>query len=249
MTGLLPWPERTGRIVLEEVDSTMSEAARLAPELKQPTWIMALHQSAARGRRGRSWEMPKGNFAASFVFRPAGTAAEAALRSFSAAVALFEALALSVERDRLSLKWPNDVLLDGGKVAGILLESVGTQDQIDWLAIGFGVNLASVPEGVRDASFPPVSLEGAGAGPLDLDELLSRLAQNMATEEGIFAELGFAPIREKWLRHAARLGEVITARTARDEVTGVFETVDPFGQLVLRTPDGQVSIPAADVYF
>ena len=79
MTGLLPWPERTGRIVLEEVDSTMSEAARLAPELKQPTWIVALHQTAARGRRGRTWEMPKGNFAASFVFRPTGTAAEAAL--------------------------------------------------------------------------------------------------------------------------------------------------------------------------
>lgn len=249
MSDPLPWPEDTDRIVLEEVDSTMAEAARLAPDLRRPTWIMAKRQTAARGRRGRGWVNPEGNFAATFVFRPAATAAEAALRSFSTANALFEALALSVERDRLALKWPNDVLLNGGKVAGILLESVGTARAVDWLAIGIGVNLVHAPGGVQDAAFPPVSLEGEGGAPTAPEELLSRLATNMATEEGIFAALGFAPIREKWLRHAARLGEVITARTAREEVTGRFETVDAAGQLVLRTPTGQVSIPAADVFF
>ena len=249
MTDPLPWPEGTDRIVLDVVDSTMAEAARLAPDLKRPAWIMAHRQTAARGRRGRVWENPQGNFAATYLFKPTGNAAFAALRSFSAANALFESLALRIDRDRLSLKWPNDVLLNGGKVAGILLESMGTGDRLDWLAIGVGVNLTHAPGGVRDAAFPPVSLEGEGGAPTDPDELLSSLATNMATEEGILAEFGFAPIREKWLRHAARLGEVITARTARDTFTGTFETVDEAGQLVLRTATGHVSIPAADVYF
>lgn len=250
MSGaLLPWPDGVDRIVLDEVDSTMAEAVRRASTLDRPTWIMARRQTAARGRRGRVWENPDGNFAATFIFRPGGNAASAALRSFMAANALYETLALQVDRDRLSLKWPNDVLLNGGKVAGILLESTGSGGGIDWLSIGIGVNLVHVPSGIRDASFPPVSLVGEGGTPVDADTFLSTLASAIATEEGIFAALGFGPIREKWLRRAARLGEVITARTARDESTGIFDTVDEAGQLVLMTPKGRVAIPAADVYF
>ncbi len=249
MTEPLPWPEKTDRLIYDELDSTMAEAERIAPDLVRPTWIMARHQTAGRGRRGRVWASPEGHFAATFVYRPHGTAAQAALRSFFAANAVYEALAMKVDRDRLSLKWPNDVLLDGGKVAGILLESVGTATAVDWLAIGIGVNLVQAPKDVRDAAFPPIGLEEAGGEPADPDEFLSYLASNMATEERLFAELGFGPIRKNWLRRAARLGEVITARMARDEITGRFETVDEAGQLVLETPKGQVRIPAADVYF
>ncbi|MGI9391243.1 MAG: biotin--[acetyl-CoA-carboxylase] ligase [Boseongicola sp.] len=247
--GLLPWPDETGRVILDEIDSTMAEAARLGPSLDQPTWIMARQQTAARGRRGRSWIEPPGNFAATLVMKPRCSAAQAALRSFMAANALFEALAMKVDRSRLDLKWPNDVLLNGGKVAGILLESSGRGDQVEWLSIGIGVNIESVPGLTEDSDFRPVSLVGEGGEPTDTDEFLSLLASNMATEERIFAELGFAPVREKWLRRAARLGETITARTARDEITGTFETVDETGQLVLTTPNGRTNIPAADVYF
>ena len=84
---------------------------------------------------------------------------------------------------------------------------------------------------------------------MDPDAFLSCLASNIETEERLFDEMGFAPIRENWLRRAARLGEVITARTVRDEFTGRFETVDEAGQLVLQTAKGQVRIPAAEVYF
>lgn len=249
MTEPLPWPEKTDRLIFDELDSTMSEAERIAPDLRRPTWIMAHRQTAARGRRGRVWRSPPGHFAATFVYRPHGTAADAALRSFFAANAVYEALAMCVDRDRLSLKWPNDVLLDGGKVAGILLESVGTAQALDWLAIGVGVNLVSAPTDVRDAAFPPIGLEEAGGTPCDRHEFLSLLASNMATEESLFQRLGFGPIRKNWLRRAARLGEIITARTAREEFTGRFETIDEAGQLVLETPKGQVRIPAADVYF
>ena len=249
MKELLPWPEGTDRIVLDEVDSTMAEAARRAPDLKRPTWIMAMKQTAARGRRGRAWAHPEGHFAATYVFRPTGGPQDAALRSFFASNALFEALALRIERDRLGLKWPNDVLLDGGKVAGILLESTGTAGRTDWLSIGIGVNLKDAPDGVRDPAFPPMGFEASGGQPTTPHELLSFLASNIATEEKLFGEFGFTPIRERWLRHAARLGEVITARTLREEFTGRFETVDELGRLVLATPKGQVRVPAADVYF
>lgn len=227
----------------------MAEAARRAPDLKRPTWIMALKQTAGRGRQGRPWRHPEGHFAATYVFRPLGGPQDAALRSFFAANALYEALALRIDRDRLSLKWPNDVLLDGGKVAGILLESVGTTGRVDWLSVGIGVNLKEAPEDIDDAAFPPVGFEASGGEPTDVYELLSFLASNMETEERLFAEFGFAPIREKWLRRAARLGEVITARTAHEEIIGRFETVDEAGCLVLATPKGQVRVSAADVYF
>ena len=249
MRDPLPWPENTDRIILDEVDSTMAEAARRAPDLMRPTWIMAHRQTAARGRRGRAWGGHDGNFAATYVMRPGGNPASAALRSFMAANALFEALALHIDRTALSLKWPNDVLLNDGKVAGILLESAGRAGQDDWLSIGLGVNLRGVPKGLMRSDFPPVSLEGEGGEAVDTHTLLSELASNIATEERVFAEFGFGPIREDWLEKAARLGEVITARTARDEIIGRFETVDEAGQLVLTTPKGRVTIPAADVYF
>ena len=226
----------------------MAEAARLAPELTRPTWIMAHRQTAAYGRQGRAWQTPEGNLSATLLMRPGGPVAEAALRSFFAANALYEALALYADRTKLGLKWPNDVLLSGGKVAGILLESTGSGQGIDWLAIGVGVNLAQVPQGVRDAAFPPVALADHGRA-AEPEAFLDALAANFATEEAIYAKLGFDVIRDNWLKRAARLGEVITARTSREEITGTFESVDATGNLILRTPKGAQVIPAADVYF
>jgi BirA family biotin operon repressor/biotin-[acetyl-CoA-carboxylase] ligase len=236
------------RIILDETDSTMAEAARLVSDLKRPTWILAHKQTAPYGRRGRAWVNPDGNLSASLVMRPGGSVADAALRSFFMANALYEALALYSDRTKLALKWPNDVLLSGGKVGGILLESTGTAQAVDWLAIGVGVNLKAVPKDVRDAAFPPVALADHGDA-VAPEEFLNALAANFATEEAIFAKLGFEVIRDNWLKRAARLGEVITARTARDEVTGTFESVDAQGNLILRTPKGAQAIAAADVYF
>lgn len=243
----LPWPEGVGLVVLDEVDSTMAEAARRAPDLAGPTWILAQRQTAARGRRGRAWQQPPGNLAATLVYRPWATPRDAAKRSFMAANALFEALALQTDRSHLQLKWPNDVLLNGGKVAGILLESAGRGPLVDWLAIGFGVNLiAAPPEG---GDFRPVSLTGEGGRHVTPRDFLSVLASHFATQEAKLAALGFGRIREDWLRHAARIGEEITARTAQGEVTGIFDTVDLDGNLILITATGPQIIAAADVYF
>ncbi|MBE0413201.1 biotin--[acetyl-CoA-carboxylase] ligase [Yoonia sp.] len=243
------WPDGYARVVLDSVDSTMAEAARRVATIDRPTWIMAHEQTAGRGRRGRAWIAPHGNLNATLVFRPQATPAEAAKRSFMAANALYAALSIYVPSEKLSLKWPNDVLLSGGKVAGILLESSGQGRFVDWLAIGFGVNLAQVPDRVAGAGFPPISLKAAGGWDVEPLDFLATLADAYATQEDKLAHLGFARIRQDWLRHAARLGEVITARTGKQDITGIFDSIDVDGNLVLITGTGPCAISAADVFF
>ncbi|MEL7093036.1 MAG: biotin--[acetyl-CoA-carboxylase] ligase [Pseudomonadota bacterium] len=244
------WPEGYGRRVLAEVDSTLSEAAQLVPELAGPEWILAHRQTAARGRRGRAWAMPEGNFAASLVLPVVGS--DAALRSFVAALALRDAcVAVTGREAAFQLKWPNDVLLNGGKLAGILLESVGQGGDISHVIIGIGVNLARAPKAseVEPGAVPPVSLKQSFGVEITPEHFLDHLAGAYARHEAQFRAYGFAPIRTAWLAHAARLGEVITARTTRDTHQGTFVDVDAQGQLVLETAKGRIGIPAADVYF
>ena len=246
------WPEGYGRRVLVQVDSTNAEAARIAGDLAGPEWILALRQTAARGRRGRAWANPEGNFAATLVMRPSETPDRVALRSFVAALALHDALAAVTGRaEAFTLKWPNDVLLNGGKLAGILLESAGAGGRLSHFAIGIGVNLANAPEAgeVETGALRPVCLRGETGMAVAPAAFLDLLAPAYARLEAQFVAFGFAPIREAWLARAARLGEVITARTGRETHEGTFQTVDEAGNLVLRTAQGRSAIPAADVVF
>ena len=249
---MMSWPEGVGRRVLASTDSTMAEAARVAPDLAGPEWILAREQTAARGRRGRQWVQPKGNFSASLVMRPEGAPGDAALRSFVAALALREALVAATGReDLITLKWPNDVLLNGGKIAGILLESLGTAGGINHLVIGIGVNLlaAPAPAELEAHAVPPVSLKGETGVHVTPEAFLDLLAPAFARYEAQLATYGFGPIRTAWLAHAARLGEVITARTGHEAIIGTFQTVDDDGQLVLETAKGPRRIPAAEIHF
>lgn len=229
----------------------MSEASRRAPTLAGPTWIIAKEQTAAHGRRGRAWSNPKGNFAGTLVLHPKESPEVVSLRSFVAALALFDAcVALTGRAEAFSLKWPNDVLLHGGKLAGILLASAGQGGRLDSLAIGIGVNLKEAPTSaeLEERAVAPTSLQTLGAS-VDPDDFALELAAAYAHWEAQFTTYGFGPIREAWLAKAARLGEAITARTVRDEYTGTFDGIDAAGNLILRTPKGMQAIAAADVYF
>jgi BirA family biotin operon repressor/biotin-[acetyl-CoA-carboxylase] ligase len=246
------WPEGYGRRVLASVDSTNAEAARLASALSGPEWILALEQTAARGRRGRAWANPPGNFAATLVMRPTESPDRVALRSFVAALALYEAVAAAAGRaEGLALKWPNDVLLNGGKLAGILLESAGAGAGLSHFAIGIGVNLVAAPDvaEVEPGAARPVSILSETGVRIDPEAFLGLLAPAYARHEAQFSTYGFAPIRAAWLARAAKLGETIVARTARDTHEGRFETVDEAGNLVLVTARGRIAIAAADVFF
>ncbi|EAQ01823.1 biotin--acetyl-CoA-carboxylase ligase [Pseudooceanicola batsensis HTCC2597] len=246
------WPEGHDRIVLETVDSTLNEAQRrFAGGINRPTWILALAQTAARGRRGRPWSMPPGNFAATLILPTTERPDRIALRSFTTSLALFDACVGATGRtEGLALKWPNDVLLNGGKLAGILLETLQSGGRTAGAAIGIGVNLASAPEvsEVEERALRPVALTGMGASPPP-EDFLELLAQAFDRYETQFRHYGFAPIRTAWLDRAAHLGEVITARTGMSETTGRFETIDETGQLVLSTDGSRRTIAAADIYF
>lgn len=249
---MMEWPQGYGRRILDSVDSTNAEAARIAPNLTGPEWILALRQTQGRGRRGRPWADPGGNLSATLVMRPTETPDKVALRSFLAALALFDACVAATGREDLfSLKWPNDVLLNGGKLAGILLESTGDAKGVSHIAIGIGVNLISVPDTgeLETRSVPPVSIFSETGVRISPQDFLNLLAPCYAKHETTFQTLGFAPIREMWLSRAAKLGEVITARTMRHEITGVFETVDETGNIVLSTPNGRETVPAAEIFF
>ena len=240
------WPAGVGREIHDVLDGTNAEALRRAAFGDVgPCWIMARRQTAARGRRGRVWAMPPGNFAATLLARPPG---QLALRSFVAALGLYDAMVTVTGRPEIfALKWPNDVLLSGGKLAGILLESGAGRA----LAVGIGVNLAAAPaaETLEPGAVSPVSLEGAtgiAVAPEDFLDVLASAVQ--AWEERLQAE-GFAPLRAAWLARAARLGEEITARLPDRALSGRFETVDETGALVLETAEGRVALPAAEIHF
>lgn len=246
------WPRGYGHLPLDTVTSTLDEAARRLPDLTGPTWISARVQTQARGRRGRAWANPAGNFAATLVLPGAGDPARAALRSFVAALALFDAfVALTGRPEALALKWPNDVLLNGGKVAGILLEGLSHQGKYAGLAIGIGVNLAEAPAAgqLEPDALPPVSLAGETGVVISPEDFLEALAPAYAEWEAQFFSYGFAPIRSAWLARAARIGEVITARLPNEAITGTLRTVDEDGQLVLSTPHGTRRIAAGDIFF
>ena len=151
----------------------------------------------------------------------------------------------------LTLKWPNDVLLNGGKVAGILLESTSTGAGVSHLAIGIGVNLIAAPDpGLLEAgALPAVTVLHEAGQRLTPEAFLDLLAPAYARWEAIFVDQGFAPLRHEWLIHAARLGQMIRARTGTTSREGRFETVDATGALILQMPDGPVAITAAEVFF
>jgi len=245
------WPAGVGHIHYKEVTSTLDDARKRAEESLAPTWITATRQTASRGRRGRPWVAPVGNFYGTLI-APCSAPELGALRSFVASLALYDALeAVMGEGPVLALKWPNDVLLNSGKIAGILLEGLAPHGQFGGVAVGIGVNLIAAPglDQVEAGAVPPVSVKGESGVDVTPDAFLRKLAPAFETWDTQLSTYGFAPIRSAWLDRAARLGETVTARLPNEEITGRFETVDENGYLVLNTPKGLRSITAADVFF
>jgi BirA family biotin operon repressor/biotin-[acetyl-CoA-carboxylase] ligase len=229
----------------------MEEARKAAPLQAGATWFTAQRQTAAHGRRGRAWVAPAGNFYGTLAL-PASDPASASLRSFVAALALHDALrAVMGEGPDLALKWPNDVLLNNGKVAGILLESLSSNGRFWGVAVGIGVNLIAAPAmaQVEEGAAYPVSVKGESGVDVTPDAFLAQLAPAFAHWDAQLSNYGFAPVRTAWLGRAARLGDTIIARLPKSTFTGRFETVDENGYLVLNTASGLQKIAAADVYF
>jgi BirA family biotin operon repressor/biotin-[acetyl-CoA-carboxylase] ligase len=225
-------------------DEAKRQAAEGAPE---GTLIVCRRQSAGRGRRGRRWESPPGNLYASLLLRPGRLPPEAAQLAFVAAVALTEALGRWLAPERTRLKWPNDVLVDGAKVAGILAESAsGAGGPVDWLVLGIGVNIESHPTG---PGYDATSLHALGKA-VSAAEVLAALAPALESWYRRWCREGFAPVRGAWLAQAHGLGAQVSARAAAGVVEGIVECLDRDGALIVRRADGgQARIEAGEVLF
>jgi BirA family transcriptional regulator, biotin operon repressor / biotin---[acetyl-CoA-carboxylase] ligase len=231
----------------EAVGSTNAEAlARARTGAPGSLWITAERQTAGRGRRGRTWASEPGNLYATLLLTDPAPAERAAELSFVAALAVHDAvvdLAPSLA-GRLALKWPNDVLVDGAKAAGILLESESVEPLA--VAVGIGVNCAHHPDGT---SYPATDLASAGApvDPADLFAALSRTMLGRLTQWD--RARGFAAIRTDWLERAAGVGGTIRVALPDRDLEGRFETLDSAGHLMLHLSDGGlIAIAAGDVF-
>jgi len=240
------WPSAYSRVQFDELDSTNSEARRLAEKGEQgPLWILAARQTGGRGRRGRVWHGGEGNLAATLLLRPTVPAAVIGQLSFAAALSVAEMVQHFAPGLCIQVKWPNDVLADGSKLAGILLES-GEDAQGRWLAVGIGVNLAGAPPGTE---FPATSLAQLGLAAPTPEEALSVLAARFAHWYDVWMSEGFETLRAAWLARAGGLGKPIRAQLPNAVHEGVFEGVDVHGALLLNQ-QGQVrAISAGEVFF
>ena len=234
----------------DEVGSTNVEALALGEQgAPEGTTVWALRQNAGRGRRGRARVSPQGNLFASFLLRPRVRSGEAALLSFVASLAVAEAVeAMGAGRGPVpGLKWPNDVLLEGRKTSGILLESrTGSDpDRVDFVVAGIGINLAAHPE---DVERPTTSLAAHGVS-VAPGEALGHLARALARTYARWCSEGFEPIRQAWLDRAIGVGEPILVQLAQERFEGVFETLGPDGALMVRLAEGGVRpVHAGDVF-
>lgn len=237
------------KVVLDETDSTNSEARRRA-EAGAPDGlaVVARRQTAGRGRRGRRWESPEGNLYVSLLLRPDRPLAEAALLSFVAAVALGEAVAAMLPPEApIAFKWPNDLLVGGAKCAGMLLESSAAgAGRLDWLIVGVGVNLASHPEGLP---YPATDLAAAGAPAPTPGAALEAFLGRFAHWRDIWSRRGFAPVRRAWLARAAGLGGPVEVRAGNATLCGTFAGLDPEGAMLLESARGRRRVTAGDVFF
>ncbi|GLK81237.1 biotin--[acetyl-CoA-carboxylase] ligase [Methylopila turkensis] len=236
----------------DTVGSTNAEAMGLAREGRGPVWVVARAQTSGRGRRGRAWSTGRGNLAASFGVTLGVPPSTAATLGFVAGLALEQALravapSLGQPTTRPELKWPNDVVVDGAKLAGILLEAdVSTPGRVN-VVVGIGVNVASAPEGLP---YPAASLRGRGDD-ATAEQLFVALTDAFAAWFETWDEgRGFAQVRKGWMARAAGLGSEVSVDLGGRVARGVFEKIDDEGRLVLRAPDGtSVAIAAGEVHF
>ena len=225
----------------DQLGSTNDEALRLAQTgAPNGTIVVARQQTAGRGRHGRRWISPPGNLHVSFLFRTAAfnafTPAHAAQPGFAAALAVAQAIDPICPGCRL--KWPNDVLLAGAKIAGILTEFTG-----DALIIGIGVNVAHTPP---DMPYPVTSLAAHGAttpASTLLTSLIGTLQQRLADWDAH----GFGAVRAAWLERGPAQGSPLTIQAGPHRIDGYFAGLDEDDALLLTTADGGRRVVAGEI--
>lgn len=211
-------------------------------------WVVANAQTEGRGRNGRVWSSPPGNLYASLLLIDPAPPNRAAELGFVAGVALIHALReILCDNRRLAIKWPNDILYDGAKLCGILLESANLPDGRFACVAGIGVNCSSHPQ---DTPYKATDLALIAGQPIAPAKVFEKFSETMAHWLDAWAGegKGFEIIRAEWLSAAAGLGTQISVKRPSQTVEGVFLTIDATGRLILEHSGGQVAVEAGDVF-
>jgi BirA family transcriptional regulator, biotin operon repressor / biotin---[acetyl-CoA-carboxylase] ligase len=234
----------------DQIGSTNSEAMERARAGERgPMWFVTSEQTAGRGRRHRPWIAPRGNLAASVLETIDVPPATAATLGFAAGLAL-EAALRAVSGSTFvgfSLKWPNDVLAGSAKLTGILLEAEAIPGRGLAVVVGMGTNVIAAPEGTPT---PATSLRALGVE-TSAEQLFTALSDSWTECRGIWdGGRGFGEIRRRWLALAAGIGQPVAVHTGQTIVSGIFDTIDDTGCMIVKTSGGdRVPISAGDVHF
>lgn len=232
-------PDGWTLVALDSVGSTNDEAARLAEGgAAEGTIVWAREQTGGRGRRGRHWASPAGNLYSSTVLRPDCLAPRATELGFVASLAVSDIVPPGRE---VRVKWPNDVMVDGGKIAGILLESsIGQGGLVEHVIAGIGVNVALAPQ-LPEMRYPGAALGGS------VEAALEGLAQALARRLADWRHHGFEGVRAAWLAKAGPLGADVDVRLGEELVRGRFAGLDREGALLLDTTAGPRKIVSGEL--
>ncbi|MBV8939405.1 MAG: biotin--[acetyl-CoA-carboxylase] ligase [Alphaproteobacteria bacterium] len=234
-------------LAFDELDSTNEEARRLARSGgSHGAVIWAKRQTAGRGRMEREWESREGNLFVSLLLQPGCDFATAGQLSFVAALAVRDTLLpLLPDTCTIQCKWPNDVLIDGRKVCGILLESFAPAPPNRWVIIGVGVNVDSFP---LEAMFPATSLKDSGVDLISAKIVLARFMHHFSERYGAWVEKGFDGIARQWLKSAWMLKRKVRVLLPQEELAGTFTGLEAGGSLALAMADGRrLVVPAGDM--
>ncbi|NQV48293.1 MAG: biotin--[acetyl-CoA-carboxylase] ligase [Rhodospirillaceae bacterium] len=249
MSDSVKLPSPFKLITFDEIDSTNAEAKRMAADgAPDGTVVWARRQTAGKGRRGREWVSGEGNLFCSLLLRPEGHAARAMQLSFVSALGMADAVNAALPRHcQVHCKWPNDVLVEGRKISGLLLETeTYPLGGMKWLVIGVGLNIASHPENI---DFTATSLTAEGAPEVTVEMMLETFCLRFLAGLVTWKNLGFEPIRKAWLKRACGIGKEITVQLPRETITGEFKTMDEDGALILLHNGAERRITAGDVFF
>lgn len=244
MRNPVPWKIHT----YAQLESTQDYVRSVAEDeefFAEGIVIQALTQTKGRGRHGNEWSSPMGNLYMSALLRPECPAQVAGQLSFVVAVALSAAMdEVLADGHVKTLKWPNDILIDGKKTAGILLESsINKLGMVDHVVVGMGVNIMAAPEGA-------VALQQVSKGPqVPIHPFRDSVLAHLSAHYRHWQTAGFADIREQWLKQAHGLNGPIRVRLADRTDHGTFGGIDPDGALILQQADKEVKISAGEVFF
>jgi BirA family biotin operon repressor/biotin-[acetyl-CoA-carboxylase] ligase len=236
----------------KQIESSNSLAFSLAKshQVNHNHIILTDSQSSGKGRMGRVWDSKVGNLYFSLVLKPQTSIAKSSQISFIAAVAMGLAIAefSKIQSEKISHKWPNDILISGKKVAGILLESdfePSNKSDVNFVILGIGVNVKTSPE---DTIYPTTNLLSEKFNIENNQILLEKFLDNFSVIYQKWQDYGFLPIQNLWLSKAHNLGGEITVNLPEKSLKGIFKDLDKDGNLILESNGNNQIISSAEIF-